>query len=480
MTETHDDRAQDHVEYSLKLVLDMIARQRLVESLIHKQDMPRHELIESLVHKQNLNELAKKLDELHPADVAYILEALPPEDRLMVWDLVKAERDGEILIEVSDAVRESLIATMDNRELVAAAATLDTDEIADLAADLPKDVIQELMESLGAVKRAQVESSLAYDDDSVGAMMDYDFVTIRADVTLETALRYLRRLGELPSPTDKLFVIDRDERLIGTLPLKRMLVHDPEAHVAAVMSDDPVTFHPSDSASVTAQAFERYDLVTAPIVDPNDRLVGRLTVDVVMDYIRAEAEEDMLQAAGLREEEDLFSTVWKAAKNRWLWLAINLCTALFASRVVGAFEGSIEKLAALAALMPIVAGMGGNSGSQTLTLMVRGLALNLISKENLKRLLVKELGIAVLNGLMWGSMMGIITYLLYGNPHLALVMSAAMLLSLIVAAVAGYLAPIIIVRLGHDPAFGAHVLLTFITDSMGFLIFLGLATIFLM
>ncbi len=480
MTETHDDRAQDHVEYSLKLVLDMIARQRLVESLIHKQDMPRHELIESLVHKQNLNELAKKLDELHPADVAYILEALPPEDRLMVWDLVKAERDGEILIEVSDAVRESLIATMDNRELVAAAATLDTDEIADLAADLPKDVIQELMESLGAVKRAQVESSLAYDDDSVGAMMDYDFVTIRADVTLETALRYLRRLGELPSHTDKLFVIDRDERLIGTLPLKRMLVHDPEAHVAAVMSDDPVTFHPSDSASVTAQAFERYDLVTAPIVDPNDRLVGRLTVDVVMDYIRAEAEEDMLQAAGLREEEDLFSTVWKAAKNRWLWLAINLCTALFASRVVGAFEGSIEKLAALAALMPIVAGMGGNSGSQTLTLMVRGLALNLISKENLKRLLVKELGIAVLNGLMWGSMMGIITYLLYGNPHLALVMSAAMLLSLIVAAVAGYLAPIIIVRLGHDPAFGAHVLLTFITDSMGFLIFLGLATIFLM
>lgn len=480
MTETHDDRAQDHVEYSLKLVLDMIARQRLVESLIHKQDMPRHELIESLVHKQNLNELAKKLDELHPADVAYILEALPPEDRLMVWDLVKAERDGEILIEVSDAVRESLIATMDNRELVAAAATLDTDEIADLAADLPKDVIQELMESLGAVKRAQVESSLAYDDDSVGAMMDYDFVTIRADVTLETALRYLRRLGELPSHTDKLFVIDRDERLIGTLPLKRMLVHDPEAHVAAVMSDDPVVFHPSDSASVTAQAFERYDLVTAPIVDPNDRLVGRLTVDVVMDYIRAEAEEDMLQAAGLREEEDLFSTVWKAAKNRWLWLAINLCTALFASRVVGAFEGSIEKLAALAALMPIVAGMGGNSGSQTLTLMVRGLALNLISKENLKRLLVKELGIAVLNGLMWGSMMGIITYLLYGNPHLALVMSAAMLLSLIVAAVAGYLAPIIIVRLGHDPAFGAHVLLTFITDSMGFLIFLGLATIFLM
>jgi magnesium transporter len=480
MTDQHEDRAQDHVEDSLKQVVDIIARQRLVESLVHNQDMPRHELVESLVHRQNLNELAKKLDDLHPADVAYILEALPPEDRLMVWDLVKAERDGEILIEVSDAVRESLIATMDNRELVAAASTLDTDEIADLAADLPKDVVQELMESLDEAKRAQVASSLAYDEDSVGAMMDYDFVTIRADVTLETALRYLRRLGELPSHTDKLFVVDRDETLIGTLPLKRMLVHDPEAHVAAVMSDDPVIFHPSDAATDAAQAFERYDLVSAPIVDPRGRLVGRLTVDVVMDFIRAEAEADMLQAAGLREEEDLFSTVWKGAKNRWLWLGINLCTALFASRVVGAFEGSIEKLAALAALMPIVAGMGGNSGSQTLTLMVRGLALNLISKDNLKHLLVKELGISVLNGLLWGGMMGVVTYLLYGNLDLALVMASAMLLSLMVAALAGYLAPIIIVRLGHDPAFGAHVLLTFITDSMGFLIFLGLATVVLL
>jgi magnesium transporter len=480
MTETHEDRAQDHVEHSLKLVLDMLARQRLVESLIHKQDMPRHELVESLVHKQNLNELAKKLDELHPADVAYILEALPPEDRLMVWDLVKAERDGEILIEVSDAVRESLIATMDNRELVAAAATLDTDEIADLAADLPRDVIQELMESLGAVKRAQVESSLAYDDDSVGAMMDYDFVTIRADVTLEVALRYLRRLGELPPHTDKLFVVERDGRLIGTLPLKRMLVHDSEAHVAAVMSDEPVVFHPADEAADAAQAFERYDLVTAPVVDGQHHLVGRLTVDVVLDFIRAEAEEDMLQLAGLREEEDLFTTVWKAAKNRWLWLAVNLVTAVIASRVVGAFEGSIEKLAALAALMPIVAGMGGNSGNQTSTLVVRGLALGIINKDNAKRILTKELGIALLNGTVWGGIMGVVTYLLYENAPLAGVMAVSMLLNLLVAATAGYLAPCFIESTGRDPAYGSPILTTFITDSMGFFIFLGLATVVLL
>jgi magnesium transporter len=480
MTDAHEDRAQDHVEDSLKQVMEIITRQRLVESLVHNQDMPRHDLVENLVHRQNLNELAKKLDQLHPADVAYILEALPPEDRIMVWDLVKAERDGEILIEVSDAVRESLIATMDNRELVAAAATLDTDEIADLAADLPKDVVQELMESLDEAKRAQVASSLSYDEDSVGALMDYDFVTIRADVTLEVALRYLRRLGDLPNHTDKLFVVDRDETLIGTLPLKRMLVHDPEAHVAAVMSDDPVIFHPSDSASDAAQAFERYDLVSAPIVDAHDKLVGRLTVDVIMDYIRAEAEADMLQAAGLREEEDLFSTVWSAAKNRWLWLGINLVTALIASRVVGAFEGSIEKLAALAALMPIVAGMGGNSGNQTSTLVVRGLALGLINKDNARRLLAKELGISVLNGVVWGSVMGIVAYLLYGNAPLAGVMAAAMMLNLVVAALAGYFAPALIERAGRDPAFGSAVLTTFITDSMGFLIFLGLATVVLM
>ena len=484
MDDQHEDKAKEHVEDSLEQVLALIARHKLVESLVHKQDMPRHKLVESLVHKQNLAELTKKLDDLHPADVAYILEALPLEDRLLVWDLVKAERDGEILLEASDAVRETLIEAMDNRELVAAAASLDTDEIADLAPDLPKDVVQELMKSLDHAKRAQVESSLSYDEESVGALMDYDFVTIRADVTLETALRYLRMLGDLPEHTDKLFVVERDGHLVGTLPLKRMLVHDPEAHVAAVMSDDPVTFHPSDEATDAAQAFERYDLVTAPVVDAKDRLVGRLTVDVVLDFIREETESDLLQAAGLREDEDLFTTVWKAAKNRWLWLGINLCTALFASRVVGAFEGSIEKLAALAALMPIVAGMGGNSGSQTLTLVVRGLALNLISRENSRRLMLKELGIALLNGLVWGGVMGMVTYFLYRELPLALplalVMSTAMLLNLLVSSMAGFWAPKLIVRMGHDPAFGAHVLLTFITDSMGFFIFLGLATVFLL
>ena len=412
--------------------------------------------------------------------MAHILEILPPEDRLLVWEMVRAERGGDILLELSDAVRESLIAATDKRELLAATHRLPTDEIAELAQDLPHDVVQELIQTLDDAKRRQVESSLAYAEDSVGALMDYDFVTIRADVTLETALRYLRLLAVLPSHCDKLFVVERDRRVVGVLPVTRLLLHDPDVHIAAIMSDEPVTFHPSDKAAVAGKAFERYDLISAPVVDQHGRLIGRLAVDEVMDFLRAQAEANTLQAAGLLEDEDLFTTVWKSAKNRWLWLGINLCTALFASRVVGAFEGSIEKLAALAALMPIVAGMGGNSGSQTLTLVVRGLALNLIGAGNARRLLVKEIGIAALNGLVWGGVMGVITLLLYGNGPLALVMTAAMLLNLLVSSMAGYWAPNIIVRLGHDPAFGAHVLLTFITDSMGFFIFLGLATLFLM
>lgn len=480
MSDHEEHQTKDQLEDSLEQVTQLLARHRLVKELVHRQDMPKHELVESLVQQQHLAELSRKLDELHPADVAYILEALPLEDRLLVWDLVKAERDGDILLEVSDAVRESLIASMDNRELLAAAHSLDTDEIADLAPDLPKDVVQELMKSLDEAKRLQVESSLAYDEDSVGALMDYDFVTIRADVTLEATLRYLRMLGDIPSHTDKLFVLQRDRRVIGVLPIKRLLVHDPDVHVAAVMSDEPVTFHPSDKASDAAQAFERYDLISAPVVDPKGRLVGRLTVDEMMDYIRAEAEEDMLAAAGLREDEDLFTTVWKAAKNRWLWLAVNLVTALIASRVVGAFEGSIEKLAALAALMPIVAGMGGNSGNQTSTLVVRGFALGLINRDNAKRLLAKELGIALLNGLVWGGVMGVVAYLLYKNAALGAVMAAAMMLNLMVAALAGYFAPALIERFGRDPAYGSAVLTTFITDSMGFFIFLGLATVVLL
>ena len=480
MTETLETQSQDNLEASLAQVQTLLAKMRLVEELVHKQGGPRQDLIENLVHKQNLAELQRKLEDMHPADVAYILEALPLNDRLLVWEQVKAERDGEILLEVSDSVRETLIRTMDKAELLAAAESLDTDEIADIAADLPHDVIQELLTTLDAQKRARLQSALAYPEDTVGALMDFEMVTIRADVTLEVALRYLRRLGELPDQLDKLFVVDREDTIIGVLPLKRLLTTDPEASVAAVMVEVFVKFHPEDEAQEAAQAFERYDLVMAPVVDARDRLIGRLTVDAVVDYIRESADADMLSMAGLKEEEDLFSTVWRSAKNRWMWLTINLATAFIASRVIGAFEGSIEKLAALAALMPIIAGIGGNTGNQTIALIVRGLALGQITQSNARRLIVKELGVALLNGLVWGAAVGAFAWLLYDNSALGGVMALAMLLNLIVAALAGIFIPMTLERMKRDPAVGSSVLLTFTTDSMGFFIFLGLATLLLL
>lgn len=476
---TDSQQSKENLHESLQQVIQLLNKHRLVEELVHKQDMPRHELVESLVHKQNLSELRKKLDDLHSADVAYILESLPIEQRLLVWDLVKADRDGDILLEVSDAVRQTLIAEMDSDELLAAAEQLDTDEIADLAPDLPRDVLQELLVTLDSQNRERLQSAMSYPEDTVGALMDFDIVTIREDITLEVVLRYLRRLGELPDHLDKLFVLDRDNRLRGVLPLKRLVVHDPEVSVAAVMADDVVVFHPEENASDAAQAFERYNLVTAPVVDAEDRLIGRLTVDAVVDFIREESESDALSLAGLRGEEDIFSSVWKSMQNRWAWLAINLVTAVIASRVIGLFEGSIEKIVALAALMPIVAGIGGNSGNQTTTMIVRGLALGQISTYHMKALFLKEIGVSLLNGLIWGSVLGVAAYLLYNNVALGLVMTGAMILNLLLAAVMGVGIPLVMTKLDRDPAVGSSVLITAVTDSGGFFIFLGLATLFL-
>jgi magnesium transporter len=471
---------KESLSESLQQVISILEKHKLVENLVHKQDMPKHDLVEGLVYKQNQQELQNKLEVLHPADVAYILEALPLDDRLHVWNLVKTERDGEILLEVSDAVRQTLIADMDNEELFAAAEQLDADELADLAPDLPKDVLQDLLHSLDAQNRERLQSTLSYAEDAVGALMDFDIVTIREDISLEVALRYLRRLENLPDHTDKLFVVDRNNVLNGVLPLKRLVVNELEVKVADIMIEDAVAFHPEDTASDAAKAFERYDLVTAPVVDANNKLVGRLTVDAVMDFIREDADADMFSMAGLREEEDYFASIWASVQNRWAWLAVNLVTALVASRVIGLFEGSIEKIVALAALMPIVAGIGGNSGNQTTTMIVRGLALGQISSHNMHSLIKKELGVALLNGLIWGGVLGLIAYIIYKNMYLGLVMMSAMTLNLLLAAMMGVMIPFLMTKFGRDPAVGSSVLITAMTDSGGFMIFLGLATIFLM
>ncbi|MBK3747594.1 magnesium transporter [Stutzerimonas balearica] len=477
MTEVEAKKPQETLQDRLAQVLELLHRHDLAEVLAQQHGG------ESLTDPAQIDDLAQlqlRLDELHPADVAHILEALPLDERLAVWQLVKTERDGDILLEVSDAVRETLIADMDDQELLAAAKEMDADELADLAPELPRDVVHELMESLDAQQRERVRSALSYDEDQVGALMDFEMVTIREDVSLEVVLRYLRRLKELPGHTDKLFVVDYDGVLKGVLPIKRLLVNDPEKQVAEVMATDPVTFHPDEDAYEAAQAFERYDLVSTPVVDKGGKLIGRLTIDEMVDLIREESESEVLNMAGLREEEDIFASVWKSVRNRWAWLAVNLVTAFLASRVIGLFDGSIEKLVALAALMPIVAGIGGNSGNQTITMIVRAMALDQVGTGNTLRLLRKEAGVGLVNGLLWGGVIGFVAYWLYGNWALGVVMTAAMTLNLLLAALMGVLIPMTLARLGRDPAMGASVMITAMTDSGGFFIFLGLATLFLL
>src|SRR5574343_1645378 len=347
----------DELQAHLEEVQELLARHRLVEDLVHRQEMPRHDLVEGLVHKQHLEQLHARLDKMHPADIAYLLEAPPLDDRLLVWDLVRADRDGDILLEVSDAVRESLIESMAPAELKAAAERLDTDELADLAPDLPQEVIEDVFRGLSVEEREQLRAAMSYPEDSVGSIMDFDMVTVREDITLEVVLRYLRRFDELPDHTDQLFVVDRDEHLRGVLPINRLLLNDPETEVSEIMLTDTLTLEPADEAETAAQAFERYDLVSAPVVDYHRKLVGRVTVAAVVDFIREETESELLSQAGLKEGEDIFASVWDSVKNRWSWLAINLVTAFVASRVIGAFEESIERLVALATLMPIVAGI---------------------------------------------------------------------------------------------------------------------------
>ncbi|SDH61332.1 magnesium transporter [Nitrosomonas sp. Nm132] len=480
MSEDNNHHENEDLQSKLEQIIYLLRKYRLVEGLVRLQDSPRQELVESVIQKQNLASIQNMLEKLHPADIAHILETLPLEDRLFIWGLVKAENDGEVLLEVSDAVRETLIADMGSSELVAAAEQLDADEIADLAPDLPSEVIEDVFRALPLAEREQLRAAMSYPEDSVGALMDFDVITIREDVRLEVVLRYLRRLGELPDHTDQLFVVDRNEYLKGVLLLNQLLVTDPEVMVSDAMTKEIAKFHPHDKAQQATQAFERYDLVSASVVDVDGKLLGRITVNSVIDFIREKAESEALSQAGLSEEEDLFAPIWKSVKNRWVWLAINLVTAFIASRVIGLFEDSIEKLVALAALMPIVAGVGGNSGNQTITMIVRAIALGQVSADSTVKLIGKEIGVGLVNGLVWGSIVGLFTYIIYQNIPLGLVMAFAMVLNLLLAALVGVLIPLTRKKLGRDPAIGSSVMITAVTDSGGFFIFLGLATLFLL
>ncbi|MDO9106850.1 MAG: magnesium transporter [Methylovulum sp.] len=467
------------LQHQLQEVIKLLEKQQLEKSLLERAPTTRHELLEAVLHKQQQTRLQEKFAALHPADIAYILESLPLDQRKIAWNAINTHLDGQVLLEVSDAVRHTLISGMAAEELATVAGNLDADELADLAADLPKRAMLKILRSLNSVERSHLNAILSYPDNQVGALMDFGMIAIRDDMTLKAISSYIRKLGKLPSHTDKLFVVDPYNQVKGILPLQRLLTHAPSLHVEQVMVTDFVVFQTDQDSAEASRAFERYDLISAPVVDPDGKLQGRLCVDNIMDFIREKAAEDLLIQAGVTEEEDLFSSVWKSAKNRWGWLLVNIVTAFASTRIIGLFEDVILQLVALASLMPIVAAMGGNTGNQTSMLIIRSLALGQITPANVRRLIKKELALATLNGTLIGLLIGMLSLLLYRDLALSAVMSIAMLINMLVAVIVGLGIPLLRHKFGKDPAVGTSVILTSITDSMGFFIFLGLASLFL-
>jgi magnesium transporter len=468
------------IEHQLAIVRDLLDKQRVVEHMVHSQAQPRHELVESLVRRQSLAELKNRLQRMHAADAAFILENLPPEDRSVVWQQLRDAQAGEVLLELSDSVRRALLSATSETLLIELLKHLDTDDVAYLAEDLPPAVLQNYLQSMSDQDRAFFTSAISYAEHTVGSLMGNLMVTVHETDSLAEVLSKLRGVEEFPGQLDKLFVIDRRGVLRGVLSIQSVLQHLPEEKVQEVMAKDVVRFSPDDDARDAAQAFERYGLVSAPVVNDRGKLLGRLTVDDMMDYLRERNSEELLALAGLRRDEDLFATIWQGARNRWLWVVINLCTAFIASRVIGWFEPTIVKLVALAALMPIVASVGGNTGNQTTALVIRTLALGQMTTGNFLLMIRRELGISLINGVLLGAVVAGFTLLLYANWELAGVMAAAMALNMLIAAAVGLFVPFTLDRLGRDPALGSSILLTATTDSMGFFIFLGLAAIFLM
>jgi magnesium transporter len=488
MVEVTDNQKQkfrrldpEDAQLALTRVQEQLRRHALVEHIVNRQQQDDHRgpLVEGLLQRQHENELRSLVNELHPADIAFILESLPKDDRQLIWQLVRADFDADVLLEVADWVRQSLIETMDRADLLAATENMEADEIADLVANLPPDVVAEVQKGLTLKERAQLIEAMGYPEDSVGGIMDFEMVRVRDDVTLEVVLRYLRRQPELPDHTDQIFVVDRIDKLLGVLTLSALLVNDPDETVREVMSTDYLTLNPLDDDAEAAGAFERYDLVSAPVIDDRGRLIGRVTIADVVDVIREDSDEQALSRAGM-QEEDIFAPVSRAIRNRSPWLILNLVTAGIAAFVASQFEDTVSHIVVLAFLMSIVAGLGGNSGNQTMTLIIRALAVGRVTAQNAWQLIKRELLVTFLVSLLGSLVAGGFAWWISQSIPIALVMMAAMIGNMLVGAMVGVLVPMVRSRFGKDPALGSSVLLTFATDSLGFFLFLGLATIFLM
>lgn len=452
----------------------------MAEAVRHDKTARQLRMLSDALDTGRLGPVRRLVNSLSPAEIGNLLESLPAAKRGIVWGLVDPEDDGEVLVHVGDDVRESLLAEMDPDEIIAAVEDLDIDDLAELAEDLPDTVIEEVLKSMDRENRERLEQVLSYGEDTAGRLMNPDVITVRTDVTVDVVLRYLRLRGEIPEHTDHLFVVSRRHQYLGRVAIASLLIHDASTPINELIDDEQPAIAVDTPDTEVATQFSDHDWISAPVVDENNILLGRITIDDVVDIIRAQAEHQALSAAGVDEDEDLFSPVPRAFRRRVVWLGINLGTAFLASSVVGQFQGTIDRLVALAVLMPIVAGMGGNAGTQVLALMVRGLALGQVGASNANALLWKEARVAMMNGLLIGGIVGLATWLWFGDWELALVIFAALVINLLSAAMAGVLVPLTLKRMRMDPALAGGVILTTVTDVMGFFSFLGLATLVLL
>ena len=426
-----------------------------------------------------LRPVRRMIHSLHPAEIGHLLESVRPAEREIVWELVEHEDEGEVLLAVNDEVRAQLISGMDDQEVVAALDGLDVDDLADVFADLPETVNRELLRSMDQRDRDRLQTVLAYPEDTAGGLMNLDTVTVRPNVTVEVVCRYLRLRGEIPESTDALFVVNRNDEYLGRLYLNRLLTADQDKTIAEIMDTESPSIPAKTTATEVTVIFEDWDLFSAAVVGDQNRLLGRITIDDVVDVIRDEADHSIMSMAGLDEESDMFAPVIVSARRRAVWLGVNLATAFIAAWVIGLFQATIEKVVVLAVLMPIVASMGGIAGSQTLTLVIRGLALGQVEASNARWILFKEIAIGLLNGVGWALVVALATVAWFRSWDVAAVIAAAMVINLFVAAMSGVVVPIFLKKMSIDPALAGGVVLTTITDVIGFMAFLGLGTVFL-
>ena len=438
------------------------------------------ELLRQQLDSGRMRSARVMVNSLHPSELARLLESLPLKKRAVLWEIVDPEIEGDVLVEVAEEVRDGLIEGMPIEELIAAAEGMEVDDLADLLVDLPETVTQEVLQSLDKQDQERLQQVLAYDEDSAGGLMNVDIVTVRPDVTLEVVARYLRFVGEISDGTDSIFVVNRDNGYIGSLYLSRLLTTDPDEMVANVMSTDIMPIPAQTPSAEVVWEFENRDLLSAPVVDNNFRVLGRITIDDVVDVIRDEAEHSLMSAAGLDEEDDMFAPVVKSAGRRALWLGVNLCTAFLAAAVVDLFQTTIDKIVLFAVLMPVVPSMGGVAGTQSLTIITRAIALGQINRANISGILRKELMVGILNGIGWAIVVSLFAYIWFGVWMIGAILGAAMIINLVIAAIAGFSIPLILRRLNVDPALAGGVVLTTVTDVIGYMSFLGLGAIFLL